>query len=233
MCLSRQLALRLRQSVQGCTLHLHGPVQAWAAVEQACKEGKANRELVARYVIDSCTNRIEELLAAGTGHNDQRIIKERKTRKFVEQLFLAGGSTSDLQTPLLAVATIITHQADQQQILLLRHEKSDSIWELPNGITKIGETAENSAHRNVLEETGLQLNNLKLLGVYSNHVYDEQSPLTTLIFTATGCGTLKKNDEHSVVQYFSLAGLPEIGFDHSNMLADYFKSVTRDKLSCA
>ncbi|MBK8201156.1 MAG: hypothetical protein IPK68_02110 [Bdellovibrionales bacterium] len=82
------LAARLRQAVQGCTVHLHGPIQAWAAIEQACVEGAVQRDEVAMLAIEACTNRIKDLRQAGVDASDVRIKKEELTRTFIEKLLL-------------------------------------------------------------------------------------------------------------------------------------------------
>jgi hypothetical protein len=82
------LAARLRQSIQGCVIHNHGPVQAWAAIQQAQRDGSIDAEEVARLAIESCRSRIAELKSAGAGPNDTRIQKEELTSSFIESLFL-------------------------------------------------------------------------------------------------------------------------------------------------
>lgn len=86
MSSSESLAIRLRQSIQGCTLHLHGPVQAWASIEEARVQGKVRAEDVAKHASDACTKRISELLAEGVGPDDPRIRKEELTRAFIEKI---------------------------------------------------------------------------------------------------------------------------------------------------
>jgi hypothetical protein len=90
MSRDRALAERLRQAVQGCTIHNHGPVQAWAAARQACLEGRADEKEVARLAVEACTGRIEELKKAGASADDLRIKKEELTRAFIERLFPRG-----------------------------------------------------------------------------------------------------------------------------------------------
>lgn len=85
---SSELAARLRQSIQGCAVHNHGPVQAWAAIEQAQQEGLVNAMEVARLAIESCQARIRDLQSAGAGPSDTRIQKEELTLSFIENLFL-------------------------------------------------------------------------------------------------------------------------------------------------
>jgi hypothetical protein len=78
---SAELADRLRQSIQGCAVHIHGPVQAWAAVEEA---GDAVE--VARHAMGACDARIKALLKEGAAPHDTRIKKEELTRAFLERL---------------------------------------------------------------------------------------------------------------------------------------------------
>lgn len=82
---SEALAARLRQSIQGCTLHLHGPVQAWASIEEARARG-VRAEDVARHAVEACTRRIAELKAEGVTDGDPRVRKEELTRAFIERI---------------------------------------------------------------------------------------------------------------------------------------------------
>lgn len=85
---SRDLAARLRQSIQGCTLHIHGPIQAWQAIEQAKAEGTVKAEEVARLASEACTERIRQLRQEGVDPGDVRVRKEELTRAFIEKLLL-------------------------------------------------------------------------------------------------------------------------------------------------
>lgn len=72
------LAARLRSAVQGCTVHIHGPVQA---LEQAWSEA-ADPYAVLVEVQRLCLHRIDELLAEGVPVNDPSIRKEERTSWF-------------------------------------------------------------------------------------------------------------------------------------------------------
>lgn len=69
-------------------MHIHGPVQAWAAIDEACSDGAAKREDIARLAMEACTKRIHDLEREGVDANDQRIKKEKLTRAFIERLLL-------------------------------------------------------------------------------------------------------------------------------------------------
>lgn len=86
MSLAKDLAARLRQSVQGCTLHLHGPIQAWVEITRACHDKKTCTEEVARIAVESSKLRIAELIEKGVSKDDPRIVKEELTKAFIKKL---------------------------------------------------------------------------------------------------------------------------------------------------
>jgi len=51
--------------------------------------------------------------------------------------------------------------------ILLQHRTDEDNWCIPGGIMEIGESFEQTAKRETLEETGLDINNLELFGIYS------------------------------------------------------------------
>lgn len=82
-----QLAARLRQSVQGCALHLHGPVQAWQAIEEAAQAGTLHAAEVAGLAIEACQRRLRALASEAVPSDDPRIRKEQITQRFIAALF--------------------------------------------------------------------------------------------------------------------------------------------------
>jgi 8-oxo-dGTP pyrophosphatase MutT (NUDIX family) len=56
---------------------------------------------------------------------------------------------------------------DSETRLLLIHRTDNGMWSLPGGAVELGESAEETARREVREEAGLTCGALELLGVYS------------------------------------------------------------------
>ena len=56
----------------------------------------------------------------------------------------------------------------QGRILLLRRSDGDNLWGLPGGGMELGERAADAVVREVREETGLEVEPVALIGVYSN-----------------------------------------------------------------
>ena len=64
---------------------------------------------------------------------------------------------------------------DEQGRILMQQRQDDGTWSYPGGRIEIDETVEDGARREVLEECGLRIGDMELLGVFSgkelNHVY--------------------------------------------------------------
>ncbi|WP_405116447.1 NUDIX hydrolase [Paenibacillus sp. FSL K6-1217] len=58
------------------------------------------------------------------------------------------------------------------RILLVKHSYGKYNWELPGGLSEQNESAENTAKREVLEETGLEATVERLTGVYYEPFHD-------------------------------------------------------------
>lgn len=100
--------------------------------------------------------------------------------------------------------------------LLLQH-RSDGGWGLPGGLMELGESLEETARREVKEETGLDIGELKLEGVFSGEEYylkvangDELYSVTTVYSTNEYVGELEIDELESIdLQFFSLDQLPD------------------------
>lgn len=69
--------------------------------------------------------------------------------------------------PLIGIGVIVLKPA---QVLLARrgHAPSEGAWSLPGGAQELGETAEEAARRELLEETGLAVGALSLVGYFDS-----------------------------------------------------------------
>jgi ADP-ribose pyrophosphatase YjhB (NUDIX family) len=96
--------------------------------------------------------------------------------------------------------------------------ESDNIWKLPGGFIELGESAEEACRREILEETGINIGNLQLIGIFSGKNYftklpngDEYYPITLAYVTEDiRSGDLKPDeDEIQKVQFFKWSAFPE------------------------
>jgi len=127
------------------------------------------------------------------------------------------------RTPLLTADIIIElHDQPRHPIVLIRRRHPPLGWALPGGFVDEGETLEQAAVREAVEETGLAVTLDVLLGCYSDPRRDPRGPTASAVYVAHARGTPRAADDAAQVAIFTPGDLPEaLAFDHALILADY------------
>ena len=73
--------------------------------------------------------------------------------------------------PLLHPAAAACIRDERGRILLLRRSDGINLWSFPGGAMELGERADEAVIREVHEETGLEVEPVALIGVYSSPDY--------------------------------------------------------------
>jgi ADP-ribose pyrophosphatase YjhB (NUDIX family) len=131
--------------------------------------------------------------------------------------------------PLLMVgaATLVV---DEQNRLLLLKRSDSGCWGPPGGAVELGEVVETAARREVREETGLELGEISLFGVFSGmdlfYVYpngDEVYNVTIVYLTHFNTGEICLNGEHTEWGWFAPLDIPEAISPPIQPVIDQFK----------
>lgn len=117
--------------------------------------------------------------------------------------------------PLILTGSVVLVLSENND-LLLQH-RTDGGWGLPGGLMELGESLEDTARREVKEETNLDIGELKLLGVFSGEDYyfkvsngDELYSVTAVYVTDDVKGNIEIDTIESYdVQFFNLENLPD------------------------
>ncbi|MDR0271599.1 NUDIX hydrolase [Paenibacillus sp.] len=125
---------------------------------------------------------------------------------------------------------IITNK--EGQILLQRRRDKDA-WGFPGGAMKIGESADETAKREVEEETGLKINIEALIGIYTKYFdeYANGDQAQTIAFfykgNISGGEIVKENEESIELKFFNKDEVPELfNQQHHDAFNDFVNKKT-------
>jgi 8-oxo-dGTP pyrophosphatase MutT (NUDIX family) len=127
------------------------------------------------------------------------------------------------------VTTVIRNSRGQ---LLCQQRGDFKRWGLPGGVLELGETLSQCAQREAAEETGLQVQSTRLIGVYASPDYDivypngDQVQQITIALECTPVGGALQADgiESLGVQFFDPTALPD-------SLAIWYQHMVRDVIA--
>jgi 8-oxo-dGTP diphosphatase len=131
------------------------------------------------------------------------------------------------KTPYLAVDGVVRLWEGERfkGIVLIERRYEPLGYALPGGFVEVGETVEKAVLREVKEETGLDAQIVKLLGVYSEPNRDPRFHVVSVVFVLDAHGEQKGGDDAKKAVVFPLEDLPfdKIVFDHAKILKDYLR----------
>jgi 8-oxo-dGTP diphosphatase len=193
--------VRAIEAVRACGAEVAG---AWCLVDR----GQGGREKLSeagaplRSVFEVAEVLAEESEAASGGHS-------------------AAAETRWLpRTPVLAADAIL--ELEPGRVLLIRRRNPPHGWALPGGFVEVGESVEEAMRREILEETGLTVEQAEQMHTYSKPGRDPRFPTVSVIFAARAGGVPRAGDDAADARLFALDALPpDLCFDHREILEDF------------
>jgi len=124
------------------------------------------------------------------------------------------------RVPALTVDLII--EMEGGGVVLVKRKNPPHGWALPGGFVDYGETLEQAAVREAMEETGLRIDLRRQLHTYSDPARDPRRHTVTTVFVAAAEGTASAGDDAAEVRIFPWDQIPaEMAFDHNEILEHY------------
>lgn len=147
--------------------------------------------------------------------------------EYVQELRKAVG-----HRPLITIGAVVIMFNPKGQILFQQRTNGD--WGLPGGLMELGESLEETAKREVYEETGLRIGELELYNIFSGKEFylklnnqDELYPVTVVYVSSDFKGELIGDYKETMdLQFYYNEDRPEnVGFNYQRFLDRYYREV--------
>jgi 8-oxo-dGTP diphosphatase len=133
-------------------------------------------------------------------------------------------SSGTYPRPMLTVDVVVLAAGKTQRILLIQRGNPPfaACWALPGGFVDEGEQVTGAALRELREETGLHLDDLRLLGVYDTPGRDPRGWTVSVVYVTSVAREMQVTgaDDASDARWFAVDELPRLAFDHAAIVAD-------------
>lgn len=125
----------------------------------------------------------------------------------------------------VTVDIVVTRRYEGEiQILLIqrKNEPFQNYWALPGGFVDKNEHIEAAAKRELLEETNIQLFQVKQIGAFGDPNRDPRHHTLSVAYygEVDVLAEAKAQDDAKSVKWFSLNELPGLAFDHNDIIRE-------------
>jgi 8-oxo-dGTP diphosphatase len=135
------------------------------------------------------------------------------------------------KTPLLATDCVVRDSAGRVLLIRRKNEPFKGAYALPGGFVDIGETTEAACRREVLEETGLSVDDLQLIGVYSEPSRDPRGHTVSVAYTTLlpESPSPQAGSDAAAAEWVKDWRALDLAFDHAEILEDVETLTSRTK----
>ena len=126
------------------------------------------------------------------------------------------------KTPALTTDCVIFDSGGRVLLIRRGHPPYAGSYALPGGFVEIGETVEEACRREALEETGINVDALRLVGVYSDPARDPRGHTVSVTYvTILPCAIVPKaGSDAAGAEWIDDWRSVELAFDHAQILED-------------
>lgn len=136
-----------------------------------------------------------------------------------------GYNPADYERPSVTVdVALFAVRHGSVEVLLIRRKKSPyaGYWALPGGFVALDETLEQTALRELFEETGVADVTVEQLHTYGDPGRDPRTRVISVVYfglvAAGWARQVQGADDAAEARWWPVAGLPELAFDHGRIL---------------
>lgn len=134
----------------------------------------------------------------------------------------------------LTADSVIFYRGEGKTEVLLVKRKNDPFkgrWALPGGFLEDEEPLETGAQRELEEETGLKAGHLEQIRAYGKPDRDPRGRTVSVGFwgEVKSKSAVKGKDDAAVAEWFNINDVPDLAFDHDEVLRDALKKLNSEE----
>lgn len=129
---------------------------------------------------------------------------------------------------------VFGYDGRQLKVLLIErgNEPDKGKWAFPGGFLNIDEPADEGARRELEEETGLTVNDIRQFHTFANPKRDPRERVISIAYYAIiKIQDVKGGDDAAKAAWFDIDDMPELAFDHDLMFNLALKALRRQALT--
>jgi 8-oxo-dGTP diphosphatase len=137
--------------------------------------------------------------------------------------------------PMVCTDCIVIAPFDGIKKILLIKRGNDpykGTWALPGGFVEMEEDLEDAAKRELAEETGINISSMKQFATYGKPGRDPRGRNISIVYYHISEKVLETSagDDAAECRWFAINDLPELAFDHGEIIGDFFQRVISELL---
>ncbi|NHM01991.1 NUDIX domain-containing protein [Flavobacterium difficile] len=123
---------------------------------------------------------------------------------------------------IFVTVDVLVINTDTNEILLIKrlNEPYKNCWALPGGFVDENEDLEQAARRELFEETNIETDKMIQIGAFGKPYRDPRGHMISIAYQTYYIKnqTIQAKDDAKEVKWFSLNNLPELAFDHLEII---------------
>jgi 8-oxo-dGTP diphosphatase len=124
-------------------------------------------------------------------------------------------------TPALTTDCVVFDAKGRVLLIRRKNPPFEGGYALPGGFVDVGERVEDACRRELNEETGLEVGDLRLIGVYSDPSRDPRGHTCSAAYLArVTSAEPKAGDDAAAAEWVDDWRSQTLAFDHAQILAD-------------
>ncbi|CAM4244265.1 NUDIX domain-containing protein [Flavobacterium terrigena] len=121
----------------------------------------------------------------------------------------------------VTVDVLVINKITNEILLIKRlNEPFKDCWALPGGFVDEGEDLEQAARRELFEETNIETSEMTQIGAFGKPNRDPRGHMISVAYKTNLIDNqiVKAKDDAKEVKWFSMNDLPELAFDHLDII---------------